>query len=94
MQAEKIQFLQFLGIFGFAYLSLDRISFEIDTKSVILQSNIGSLMQYLPVIALGMLYFFSNLGVTSVPNIMISEVFPFKLVYFTPFFFHFFVKSK
>lgn len=59
---------------------MDKLSFEIDTNSNNLKSGTADLKTYLPAVAFGVLYFFSNLGVTSIPNMMISEVFPFKLV--------------
>lgn len=71
--------IYFQGIYGFTYLSLDQISFEINTNTSNFQNSTApSMKQYLPVVGFGVLQFFSNFGVTSLPNMMISEVFPFK----------------
>lgn len=70
-----------LGIYGFIYLPLDMISFDIANSTHVQTIETSTdPIHYLPLIAFAMLVFLGNFGVGAIPNMMLSEVFPFKYV--------------
>lgn len=71
--------LQKTGIYGFVYLPLDSTSFDINTNSTQHLENVSAI-QYFPIVAFNILQFLGNFGVSAIPNMMMCEVFPFKLV--------------
>ncbi|XP_055325703.1 facilitated trehalose transporter Tret1-like isoform X2 [Sitodiplosis mosellana] len=66
-----------LGIYGFVYLPLESTSFDINLNSTHVDENAPAI-QYFPIVAFQMLQCLGNFGVSSIPNMMLSEVFPFK----------------
>lgn len=70
----------FAGIYGFKYLPPGVISFEAETPSDGTFDNIPAHYSYFPMIMFLILQFCTSIGVSSVPNMLISEMFPFKWV--------------
>lgn len=62
------------------FLPLDTTSFQIDANSTHFQPD-APVHQYIPVVAFTILQFFGNFGVSAIPNMMMCEVFSFKLVF-------------
>lgn len=75
-------FLIVLGIFGFIFLPTGFSSFDIASKNVTLVnstdfSHIGR-YSYLPLALILIMQFFITIGITTMPSLLTSEVFPFK----------------
>lgn len=68
-----------LGIYGFVVLSNDTTSFDV-ANNMREDSNETQLHQYLPLIGFNLMQFFTSMGLATIPNILMSEVFPFKCV--------------
>lgn len=60
------------------YLPLDGTSFDQNLNSTDLEVDVSQNHQYVPIVAFNTLQFFGNYGVSSVPNMMMCEVFSVK----------------
>lgn len=63
------------GFYGYKYLPSGVISFNYsETKDTSVVQEIS----YIPIALFLVMQFFSSLGVSTVPNMLVSEMFPFK----------------
>lgn len=68
-------FFMILGAYGYRYLPNGAVSFNLNEEK---ENNGTENISVFPIASFLALQFFSSLGVSTVPNMLVSEMFPFK----------------
>lgn len=72
---QSIQIISITGAYAYNFIPPEWSSFD-KHEPLVIEGNIN----YIPMILFFTLAFFSNVGITPIPWILLSEVFPFKYV--------------
>lgn len=65
------------GIYGFAYFPSGWSSFEVGRNAIPIKNFVGN-ASYIAITLFLIMQFCTSIGVSSVPNMMMSEIFPLK----------------